>query len=441
MRLPDPEHTRIVLVGTGNYGYGGLSHLPAVPHNVVALAETFADPRLCGLPARHIRALIDPNQPASVASDITTAAADAADLLFVYLAGQVVPFGAAEPQLALAADYTSAGSSFLDLRQIAHVVAASRAYTRILILDLKIAALPAIEAQVREVIARLVHLPGTAVVLGATADQDSYDSPGLAGTAFTRAMLDVVHRRGVSGYHYVNLVGLYEQSVELLHRAVKPIPRLMLARALTDRPSLVPASGGLVRTFGGRVTDERSLASKVTDERQLGERRRFSRGRVAGRTGERAAGGRAKAEPTRQTGERRVGGMDPHEHFAATVDTRTPMVLFANAGDAVPSGEDLRRIRLMREAAAAAERDYQHPDLALDRYRALVLHGQRVLGPEDRELMGVRQRLAYWVGMSGAPAHAAQLLRELYADQQRVLGAEHPEAVAVYSDLMYWSQR
>ncbi|GAA1755987.1 hypothetical protein [Luedemannella helvata] len=435
MRLPDPEHTRIVLVGTGNYGYGGLSHLPAVPHNVVALAETFADRRLCGMPEHHIRALINPNRPSTVATEIQNAATEAADLLFVYLAGNAVPVGATDPALALSIDYSDAGSSFLDLRQVANIVGASRAYTRVIVLDLRLIAAPEVESSVRESIARLIHQPGVAVMLAAAADDDNYDSPGRAGTAFTRAMLDVIHRRGVAGYHYVNLVGLYEQAAELMHRAVKPAPKLMLARAISDRPALISAaSTGPMRTFGGRVTDERSLASKVTDEREIGERRRF--GRLGGGRSGRSRG----ATPDRGT-DRRGAPMDRYAHFAATVDTRTPMVLFSNAGEAVPTPEDLQRIRTMREAAAAAERDYQHPDLALDHYRALVLHGQRVLGPDDRELMGVRQRLAYWVGMSGAPAQAAQLLRDLYADQQRLLGAEHPEAVSVFRDLTYWSQR
>lgn len=436
MRLPDPEHTRIVLAGTGNYGYGGLSHLPAVPHNVVAFAETFADRRLCGVPEHHIRALINPNRPPVVASEIQVAATDAADLLFVYLAGNVVPVGATEPALALAMDFsgTSTGSSFLDLRQVAQTVAASRAYTRVLVLDLRIVAPPEIETAVRETIARQVHQPGVAVLLAATADDNAYDSPGRAGTAFTRAMLDVAHRRDYSGQHHVNLVGLFEQAADRMQKAGKPAPKLMLARAISDRPALVSAaSGGPIRTFGGRVTDERSLASKVTDERDLGERRRF--GRLAlGRAG-RSRGQAADRAPDRRA------GMDPHEHFAATVDTRTPMVLFASAGEAAPAPEDLHRIWTMRENAAAAERDYQHPDLALDHYRALVLHAQRVLGPDDRELMGVRQRLAYWVGMSGVPDHAAQLLRDLHADQLRVLGPEHPETVSVGRDLAYWSQR
>jgi hypothetical protein len=436
VRLPDPEHTRIVLVGTGTYGYGGLTDLPAVPHNVVAFAESFADPRLCGMPERNIRALINPNRPSTVAGDIAAAATDAADLLFVYLAGHVVPAGTTEPQLALSMDYSGAGSALLDIRQVAQTVASSRAYTRVLVLDLRLVAAPELEAEVRDTIGRLVHLPGVAVLLAATADEGNYDSPGRVGTAFTRAILDVIHRRGVSGYHYINLVGLYEQAAELMRRAVKPIPKLLLARTPGARSDLVPAGVERRTTFGGRVTDERSLASRVVDERDLGERRRFGMfgGRTVGRsTGERPSG--------RTTGERRRDEWDPHAHFAATVDTRTPMVLFANAGDAPPSPEDLFRIRAMRDAAAAAERDYQHPDLALDHYRALVLHGQRVLGPQDRELMGVRQRLAYWVGMSGEPAHAAQLLRELYADQQHVLGSGHPESVAVYSDLLYWSQR
>ncbi|GAA1785755.1 hypothetical protein GCM10009682_04740 [Luedemannella flava] len=435
MRLPDPEHTRIVLAGTGNYGYGGLSHLPAVPHNVVAFAETFADRRLCGVPEHHIRALINPNRPTTVASEIQVAATDAADLLFVYLAGNVVPVGATEPALALAMDFsgTSTGSSFLDLRQVAQTVAASRAYTRVLVLDLRIVAPPELEVAVRETIARQVHQPGVAVLLAATADDNTYDSPGRAGTAFTRAMLDVAHRRDNSGQFYVNLVGLYEQAAERMQRAGKPAPKLMLARAISDRPALIPAGAGPTRTFGGRVTDERSLASKVTDERDLGERRLF--GRFTG-----GRSGRSRGQAADRGADRRAA-LDPHEHFAATVDTRTPMVLFANASPTAPAPEDLHRIWMMREAAAAAERDYQHPDLALDHYRALVLHAQRVLGPDDRELMGVRQRLAYWVGMSGVPAHATDLLRDLHADQLRLLGPEHPETVSVSRDLTYWSQR
>src|SRR5215468_8863271 len=64
MRLPDPEASCAVLIGTS--AYKELEQLPAIARNLESLQALFTSPDLWGLPARNCRLIPDPKSAAEV---------------------------------------------------------------------------------------------------------------------------------------------------------------------------------------------------------------------------------------------------------------------------------------------------------------------------------------------------------------------------------------
>jgi len=83
--LPDPELSRVLLVGAARYR--SQTQLPAVANNVRRLAELFTDPRLWGVRPEHCVSLLDPAQPDEVLDALWQAANAAADALVFYFGG------------------------------------------------------------------------------------------------------------------------------------------------------------------------------------------------------------------------------------------------------------------------------------------------------------------------------------------------------------------
>jgi hypothetical protein len=88
MPLPDPRHSRAVLIGTANYRH--LEPLPAVARNLEGLAALLAHPAGWGLPAEHLTVVLDPPTAEHLLEAVHRAARAAADTLLVYYAGHAL---------------------------------------------------------------------------------------------------------------------------------------------------------------------------------------------------------------------------------------------------------------------------------------------------------------------------------------------------------------
>ncbi|MEV6849483.1 hypothetical protein [Actinoplanes sp. NPDC051411] len=88
MPLPDPDHSRAVLIGTANYRH--LEPLPAVARNLESLAVLLRDPRGWGLPAAHLTVVLDPPNSDVMLEAVHRAARAATDTLLVYYAGHAL---------------------------------------------------------------------------------------------------------------------------------------------------------------------------------------------------------------------------------------------------------------------------------------------------------------------------------------------------------------
>ncbi|MGW6442326.1 caspase family protein [Lentzea sp. NPDC055074] len=89
-RLPDPQRTRVLLIGMSTYDQADLHDLPMVPNNLQALKRALTDPMLGGLLPEHCRILLNPERVHHLLEAITRAASEAEDFLLVYFVGHGV---------------------------------------------------------------------------------------------------------------------------------------------------------------------------------------------------------------------------------------------------------------------------------------------------------------------------------------------------------------
>lgn len=131
--MPAPAASRAVLIGTT--GNAEIAPLPAVAANLVALADVLTSDRSWGLARDHCAVLAEPVTSDAVAA-VRTAAAEATDVLLVYVAGRCrvdpasgeLVFGPAAP----APGRSATGLDYATLRQ---AVLSGRARRRVVLLD------------------------------------------------------------------------------------------------------------------------------------------------------------------------------------------------------------------------------------------------------------------------------------------------------------------
>jgi hypothetical protein len=197
LRLPDRDRSRVVLIGTARPGRPEALDAPAVRYALPALADTFADRRLCGIAPTNVRIVLDPPDLATARWDLEQSAGHATDLLLVYLAGAVLPGADGSPELVLA-DATRRGGGRrspiprqrgravpgLPLSWVVHTLATCRAAVRVLVVDAVATGFdPAVlRAAVDTTVLVVCEEPGL------------FASHGR-GTALSRPLLDLAYRR------------------------------------------------------------------------------------------------------------------------------------------------------------------------------------------------------------------------------------------------------
>jgi WD40 repeat protein/uncharacterized caspase-like protein len=260
MRLPDPQRSYAVLVGTSRYRATDL--LPDVPHvgnNLTALAEVLTSPMLGGLRTERCKVLEDPADGLTVVRTLRTYAAAAEDTLLVYYAGHGLP-GERYSELFLGlsgTDPQEVALSALPVRTIRDILAyGTPARNRILILDCCFSG-RATESHLGssdDVIKAQITIEGTYTLTSAPGTTYALYDPGSTYTAFTDMLLTLL-RTGISGEEapeFLTLDEIYRQlRFAALHRNL-PEPQqlnsgtaagLALSRnpAHIRRPSVPPA--------------------------------------------------------------------------------------------------------------------------------------------------------------------------------------------------------
>jgi hypothetical protein len=87
--LPDPQRSRVILIGTSRYEH--LPSLPAVDNNLLEMAEALCAGQIWGIPADNLAIVAGPVTMADMLDPVIKAADEATDTLVLYYAGHGIP--------------------------------------------------------------------------------------------------------------------------------------------------------------------------------------------------------------------------------------------------------------------------------------------------------------------------------------------------------------
>ncbi|GAA1417041.1 hypothetical protein GCM10009601_10340 [Streptomyces thermospinosisporus] len=197
MRLPDPQRSYAVLIGTGTYR-SGLRNLPAVRNNLRDLQAVLTDPALGGLPPERCVVLSDPEDIRTVYRSLKHYAALAEDTLIVYFAGHGLVGPRTDLYLALSdTDPEELGVSALAYDLVREVLNDCGAANRVVVLDCCFSGLGAADmADDESGLAGRLEISGTFVLTSAPRTGVSLAPEGATHTAFTGELLRLL-RDGV----------------------------------------------------------------------------------------------------------------------------------------------------------------------------------------------------------------------------------------------------
>lgn len=226
--LPDPVHSRVVLIGVGSYADAGLNPLPAVRNNVADLAAVLTDPALWGLRSEHCDQLLDVDEPCVAARHLHRAAQQAEDTVMVYFAGHGI-VDADSGELVLAMGTTArdiARHTGLTYEWVREIVGRCRAMRRIVILDCCFSGRAVgVMADPASVILGQVDIEGTFVLTATPANSPAKAPEGSEHTAFTGGLLETL-RTGIPGAsEFITLDDIYKHTRQAMVRGGWPRPQ------------------------------------------------------------------------------------------------------------------------------------------------------------------------------------------------------------------------
>ena len=227
MRLPDPQGSYAVLIGTAVYRSRELTDLPAVRNNLKGLAEVLTDARLGGLASDHCVVLPDPIDVRTIYRTLRQYAGTAEDTLLVYFAGH----GFTTPvrnELYLGLSDTDPEAlrvSALPFDVIREVLGECPAKNRVLILDCCYSGRVTEEymSGADEVILGQLDIEGTYILTSAPATSIALAPAGAAYTAFTGELLSLLRRGVPGGPELLTFATIYRQV--LLTMTTRRLPR------------------------------------------------------------------------------------------------------------------------------------------------------------------------------------------------------------------------
>jgi hypothetical protein len=215
MRLPDPERSRVVLIGTSRYEDEKLPDLPAVGRGVEGLKDAITDSVYGLVPENHCDLLEDEGDIRLIGRRLRRAAAEAQDLLLVYFAGHGLTAGRRhELYLALRdTEWEEPEFSALEYDKLRSAVLNSPATTKMIILDCCFSGRvfgDTMADPATEVIGQ-VEVDGSYVLASASRDQVSLILPGEDHTVFTGSLLRLFHEGVPGGPELLTIDDIYQQ--------------------------------------------------------------------------------------------------------------------------------------------------------------------------------------------------------------------------------------
>ncbi|MFB7337779.1 caspase domain-containing protein [Streptomyces adustus] len=134
--LPSFTSARAILIGTAAYSSQDLEDIPHSLRNIRGLTDVLTDAVLSGFVQEHVTLVADPRKPEDIMQPVTTAAAEAKDVLLVYYSGHGLLAGDnSNLHLSLTGSEPDKPWTSLQFSYLASAVKDASAATKILILD------------------------------------------------------------------------------------------------------------------------------------------------------------------------------------------------------------------------------------------------------------------------------------------------------------------
>jgi hypothetical protein len=429
VRLPDPERSRLVLIGTSSYADANLPDLPAVGRGIGDLGAALTDPVYGVVPKQHCDVLADEGDIRLIGRRLRQAARQAEDLLLVYYAGHGLTAGRRHELYLALRDTEWAEPEFnsLEYDKLRSAVLNSPAATKVIIIDCCFSGRvlgDSMADPATELIGQ-VEVDGSYVLASAHRDEVALILPGEDHTAFTGRLLRLLRAGVPGGPEFLTVDDLYRQLRARMKAEGLPQPQ----RRGTGTADLLALTRN--RAFA-------ATAAPVLLQRQAAAIEQ-------GENGDWAAAAAALREVLAE--QARILGPQHHD----TLVTRQYLAhATSGAGDPLAGAAMLRKLlaeqtRLLgpdhadtlrtRQFLAVSLGEAGYRDEAIAILHVLLPDRRRVLGNDDPHTLRTAHMLARNLAAAGRSGEAVALLKEVAAARDRLLGPDHPHTARVRRDL------
>jgi hypothetical protein len=235
MRLPDPERSRVVLIGTTAYSDAELNDLPMVERSVLDLAAVLTDPLTGIVPRDRCTVMIDEGDLRELGRRLRRAASEAEDLLLVLYAGHGL-VGRKRHDLYLALPDSEWGApefNSLEYEKLRGAVLDSPASSKVVILDCCFSgrALDGLMADPGTAVLGQLDVEGTYVLTSAQRDKVALALPGEEHTAFSGRLLRLLREGDPGGPEFLGIEALYQGLRSIMRANSLPLPEKRATRS------------------------------------------------------------------------------------------------------------------------------------------------------------------------------------------------------------------
>jgi hypothetical protein len=427
--LPDPQRSRVVLIGTSKYTDEKLPDLPVIRKTVASLETAFTDPDHGVIPKSHCVVLVDEGDIRLIGRRLRTAAKQADDLLLVFYAGHGL-IGGRRHELYLGlpdSEWIEPEFNSLEYDKLRGAILDSPAATKIVIIDCCFSGRVVSDTMADPATALVsqIEVDGTYVLTSAQRDQVALVIPGEEHTAFSGRFLRLLKEGVPGGPELLTIDDLYRQLLLKMKSEGLSEPQKRATRT-ADLLALT-----LNRAFAG-------TAGPALRQRQAAAFEQGGRGDWEG------AAASLRSVLQEQT---RILGVDNQD----TLRTRQFLAhAIGGAGDPVEGAGLLRK--LLAEQTLLLGSDHEdtlqtrqylavnlgesgYRDEAVAILRVLLPDRRRLLGPEDPRTLRTAHMLARYLALTNVVGEASALLKEVVTGRERILGNDHPHTVRARRDL------
>jgi hypothetical protein len=249
MRLPVPENSRVVLIGTTKYsGELAESPLESVRNNVLDLTEVLTHTEFGGFRRDHCVQVLDEPDPRRVLRVLGENADQATDVLVVYLAGHAEPKDRVGNELYVCLRDTNPSTrnwwlDALSFNDVRNVVRQSPAANRIIVVDTCFAGIALPDSMGAD---DLFQVTGAYTLTAVGRNERAFAPKDARNTAFTGALTRLL-TEGVPGHHdLLSLPQLFpilkntllaEELPQPRHHSTETVDQLAIVRNRAGRPS------------------------------------------------------------------------------------------------------------------------------------------------------------------------------------------------------------